>query len=95
MEEVTVDDTSCQIQKGISPNNDGRNDAFDLTALGVSHLGIFNRYGQEVYSYGNYTNQWHGQGSNGDELPTGVYFYMIKRSNGESKTGWVYINREE
>jgi gliding motility-associated-like protein len=90
-----VIDTNCDIQRGISPNEDGLNDNFDLTTLDVDHIGIFNRYGQEVYSHGAYTNQWHGQGSNGDELPTGTYFYMIERSNGEQITGWIYINREE
>ena len=93
--EVQVDSTTCLIPRGISPNGDGKNDSFDLTTLDVSMLKIFNRYGQEVYSKGNYTNEWIGQGSNGDELPSGTYFYMIKRVNGESKTGWVYINRQE
>lgn len=87
--------TYCFIQKGISPNGDDKNDSFDLSALNVKHLSIFNRYGQEVFTYGNYTSQWYGQNKNGDELPTGTYFYSIERENGESKTGWVYINREE
>lgn len=93
--EINVLDTSCSIQRGISPNGDGMNDSFDLTSLGVSKISIFNRYGKEVFSYGAYTNQWHGQTSNGDELPTGTYFYSLQRSNGESKTGWVYINRQQ
>jgi gliding motility-associated-like protein len=93
--EINVLDTSCTIQRGISPNGDGMNDSFDLTSLGVNKISIFNRYGKEVFSYGVYTNQWHGQGTNGDELPTGTYFYSIQRSNGESKTGWVYINRQQ
>jgi gliding motility-associated-like protein len=92
---VDVDETGCMIQRGISPNGDGLNDSFDLSAFNVTKLSIFNRYGKEVYSYGNYTNQWHGQGDGGSELPTGTYFYMIERLNGESTTGWVYINREE
>ncbi|MGV3460320.1 MAG: choice-of-anchor L domain-containing protein [Flavobacterium sp.] len=92
---VPVTDTTCTVQRGISPNNDGKNDNFDLTALGVTKLSIFNRYGQEVFTYGAYTNQWHGQGKGGDELPTGTYFYSFKRANGEEATGWVYINREE
>ena len=83
------------IPRGISPNGDGLNDQFDLSALGVKKLEIFNRYGQEVYNKSNYTNEWTGKGSNGDELPTGTYFYMIERTNGESKTGWVYLNRED
>jgi large repetitive protein len=93
---VLVEDTACDIPRGISPNNDGLNDNFDLAALDVKKLSIFNRYGQEVYNHGNgYTDQWGGQTNGGDELPTGTYFYMVERNNGESKTGWVYINREE
>jgi gliding motility-associated-like protein len=87
--------TACEIPRGISPNNDGFNDEFDLTSLGVRKISIFNRYGQEVYSKSNYTKEWHGQGKGGDELPTGTYFYMVERSTGESITGWVYINRQD
>jgi gliding motility-associated-like protein len=90
----TVTTTSCQIQKGISPGDAGDNNFFDLTALNVVHLSIFNRYGQEVFSYGNYTNEWGGQDNSGNELPTGTYFYSLERSNGETRTGWVYINRQ-
>ena len=95
-QEVIVDDTICEIPRGISPNNDGKNDAFDLTGYGVTKLAIFNRYGQEVYNHnGAYTDQFKGNAKNGDELPTGTYFYMIVRNTGESKTGWVYINRQD
>uniref|UniRef100_UPI00278BC366 choice-of-anchor L domain-containing protein n=1 Tax=Flavobacterium aerium TaxID=3037261 RepID=UPI00278BC366 len=90
---VVVDGTFCKIPKGISPNNDGLNDKFDLTGLGVRHLSIFNRYGTKVYSYSNYTDQWHGQSEKGNELPDGTYYYVIEKSTG-SETGWVYINRE-
>ena len=87
--------TSCLIQRGISPNGDEENDFFDLSTLDVEQLSIFNRYGQEVYTRSPYSDQWVGQTDSGDELPTGTYFYMIRRSNGEEITGWIYINREE
>ena len=91
-----VVNTQCFIQRGISPGNmDGDNDFFDLSTMDVRQLSIFNRYGQEVYSRSNYTNEWYGQTNSGDELPTGTYFYMIERDNGEQITGWIYINREE
>ncbi|MHA3789299.1 choice-of-anchor L domain-containing protein [Flavobacterium hauense] len=93
--EAQIDDTTCLIPRGISPNSDGFNDSFDLTTLDVTELKIFNRYGQEVYSKRDYTKEWVGQNKNGDELPSGTYFYMIERANGESKTGWVYINRQD
>lgn len=93
--EVTVETVNCSIPRGISPNGDGLNDEFDLTGFEVRELKIFNRYGQEVYSKSNYTKEWHGQGGNGNELPTGTYYYMIDRLNEKTITGWVYINREE
>ena len=92
---IVVDDTMCEVQKGISPNNDGLNDNFELTALNVRTISIFNRYGKEVYHKINYSNEWHGQTDGGDELPTGTYFYTFERTNGETKTGWIYINRQE
>ncbi|AWA29374.1 hypothetical protein HYN48_04325 [Flavobacterium magnum] len=90
---IDIDDISCIIQRGISPNNDTKNDSFDLTTLNVKHLSIFNRYGTVVYEFTNYTNQWVGQDNSGDELPDGTYFYVIDKADGEQKTGWVYINR--
>lgn len=93
--ELIVTETTCDIPRGISPNGDSNNDELDLTTLNVKKLVIFNRYGQEVYSKTNYTKEWQGQDSKGNELPTGTYFYMLERMQGESKTGWIYINRQE
>jgi gliding motility-associated-like protein len=91
-----ADSITCVIQKGISVNStpDGLNDCFDLEGFNVNKLSIFNRYGMKVYSRNDYTNQWCGQSDNGDELPDGTYYYVIERDNGETKTGWIYINKE-
>lgn len=91
----TPDSVACLIQKGISPNGDGDNENFNLSDFNVLKLSIFNRYGREVYSMANYTNQWHGQESNGNDLPTGTYFYSIEMRDQPAVTGWIYINREE
>jgi gliding motility-associated-like protein len=92
-ETITVNNISCIIQKGISPNNDTLNDFFDLSALNVKELFIYNRYGTEVYKFRNYTNQWYGQSNTGDELPDGTYFYIIHTVEGENISGWIFINR--
>ena len=91
----TIIDNPCKlIPKGISPNDDGDNDTFDLTGLGVKEVIIFNRYGTKVYSFsGNYTNQWKGSSDNGNDLPDGTYFYNIVKDNDVTIVGWVYINR--
>lgn len=90
-----VTSIACQIQKGISVNNDGFNDTFDLTGFDVKHLTIFNRLGMKVYSAANYVNGWGGKSDDGDELPDGTYFYVIDLNAGGTKTGWIYINRAQ
>ena len=94
---ITLDRIYCDIQKGISPNPnpDGKNDFFDLRLMNVQTLSIFNRYGTKVYSKGDYTNEWIGQTDSGSELPDGTYYYVIEfKNNQPTKTGWIYINRE-
>jgi len=93
--DFNVDSIACVIQKGISANNDGLNDSFDLSGFNVKKLSIFNRFGMKVYSKRDYTNEWKGKSDNGDELPDGTYYYVIERDNGETKTGWIYINRAQ
>ncbi|TDS50959.1 choice-of-anchor J domain-containing protein [Myroides indicus] len=89
----TIDYEDCPIPRGISPNNDGLNDVFDLTPHGVESIKIYNRWGTEVYSHGaGYTTQWHGQSKNGKQLPDGTYYYVI-HAHGKIRTGWVQINK--
>lgn len=91
-EEINITNTSCMIPKGVSPNNDGFNDTFDLTNLDVKHLIIYNRYGLKVYEANNYINEWHGQSDKGN-LPTGTYYYVITLQS-KTVTGWVYLQRK-
>lgn len=91
----SVNDLYCDIQRGISPNGDKLNDFFDLINLNVKKLIIYNRNGMEVFSKEQYTNEWIGQTNSGSELPDGTYYYVIDFNNqSETKTGWIYINRE-
>lgn len=90
-----ADSVNCFIQRGISPNDDGKNDFFDLTGFEVDSLSIFNRYGKEVYTMNNYTMQWYGQDTSGSLLADGTYYYAIKFKNQPVLTGWVYINKQE
>lgn len=91
-----VERSNCNIiPRGISPNGDGKNDSLDLTGYGVTRIFIYNRYGKEVYNFnGNYTNQWHGQTNDGNDLPDGTYFYSIAKNDGNEIVGWIYINKE-
>lgn len=89
----TVSFNDCPIPKGISPNGDGSNDRFDLSAHGVTSLVIYNRYGAEVFAFqGSYTDQWNGRNQKGNGLPDGTYYYVIV-AHGKTRTGWVQINK--
>ena len=94
---------NCVITQGISPGvTPGFNDCLDLQFLsertGITSLELFNRYGRSIYRENNYVSSWCGQSSNGDELPTGTYYYVIKLDGedtvfGRMQTGWIYLNR--
>jgi len=96
---VTVDETfltdTCVIPEVITPNGDGKNDYFDLSGFDVSSLEIFNRNGIKIYSRGSYLNEFNGISDNGDELPTGTYFYVMRYRGSEVRSAWLYINREK
>ncbi|PKG50695.1 fibronectin type III domain-containing protein [Olleya sp. 1-3] len=91
---VTVDELeTCIIPQGISPNGDGINDRFDLSSFDVQSLEIYNRNGTLVYSKNNYISEWGGQADNGDMLPVGTYYYVMKYQGTKTKAAWVYINK--
>lgn len=95
---------NCVISQGISPNGDGFNDILDLEFLadrtgGINKLQVYNRLGTLVFEQSNYVNEWAGQDKNGNELPTGTYFYVMDFLNedavyGAQATGWIYLNKE-
>jgi gliding motility-associated-like protein len=83
---------SVAVPNSFTPNGDGFNDQFvvkGLAAFPESSLNIFNRWGNEVYSTADYLNNW-----TGDDLPDGVYFYVLKLSNGEALSGDITLKRK-
>ncbi|MDR6302008.1 T9SS type B sorting domain-containing protein [Mesonia maritima] len=95
---------NCVITQGISPGNlDGFNDCLDLTFLndrsGIAKLTLFNRYGRIIYEETDYVNSWCGQDQDGNDLPTGTYYYVIQLDQNDpvfenNIKGWIYVNRE-
>jgi gliding motility-associated-like protein len=92
-----VNTTVVVVPSGFTPNGDGINDLFVITALDnfdQVELFVYNRYGNLVYESQQYENDWDGTSSkNGMELPDGTYYYVIQLDGEAQRNGYVYINR--
>ena len=70
------------IPSGFTPNNDGKNDKWEIQGLALypdAVVTVYNRWGEKVYQAKNYyTNAWNGL-YKGLMIP-GVYIYVIKLS---------------
>ena len=90
-----------EIFTGISPNNDGKNDFFNIQYIDLiepeNTVTIYNRWGDIVFEVSNYNNNdrvFRGVSDNGKDLPTGTYFYKIEFQSGlEAKTGFLSLKR--
>ena len=90
---------------GISANNDGSNDVFQIDCITMfpnNNVKIFNRAGVLVYEEDGYDNEnfvFSGRGLNGlylagEELPDGTYFYIIDKGDGSRPvTGYLELIR--
>jgi gliding motility-associated-like protein len=74
-----------------TPNQDNVNDVFVVKGLekypGTSLL-IVNRWGKTEAEFSDYQNNW-----DGSNLEEGVYFYTIRRSDGQEFSGFVELKR--
>ncbi|WP_299121492.1 gliding motility-associated C-terminal domain-containing protein [uncultured Winogradskyella sp.] len=101
-DDATVEISGCLlIPEGLSPNNDGRNDALIIPCIEdypENTLKIYNRYGTQIYEASNYLNTWDGRANMGFPdssklLPVGTYFYVLDiKGFQKPKVGYVYLN---
>ncbi len=86
-----------EMPTGFSPNGDGANDNFiirGLDAYPANTFVIVNRWGNVVYDRLNYRNDWNGENAQGQPLPDGTYFAILKVNNGErTLQGYVDLRR--
>jgi gliding motility-associated-like protein len=84
------------IPNAFSPNGDGINDTWNITALNTYtdfDFAVFNRYGQLVYQSKSYNQPWNGT-YNGKALPAGTYYYVLNLRNAlPMQKGYIVILR--
>lgn len=69
-----------KIPNAFTPNGDGKNDTWRIPGLEEyrnATVQVFNRWGQVVFKSVGYSIPWNGV-MNGNQLPTGAYYYVIK-----------------
>jgi gliding motility-associated-like protein len=81
----------------ITPNGDNSNDAWivpDVDYFTENHLSIYNRWNNLVFEESPYLNDWKGVNTKGENLPDGVYYYVLDLKNGKNPyVGFIVINR--
>jgi gliding motility-associated-like protein len=84
---VITGDTSYVFTNGLTPNDDGRNDYLVFRAVSVedceinyakSEIIIYNRWGDIVFEASPYNNKWGGKNRNDQDLPPGVYYFVLR-----------------
>jgi len=99
---LTIENCPPYIPQGFSPNNDTKNDWFNIQGLydifTEHQLQIYNRYGVLIFE-GNNDKPWYGKinrglNNTGNRVPVGTYFYILNLNdpNYEPFMGWVYVN---
>lgn len=73
-----------------SPNGDGNNETFHIINVDQynNDLYVYNRWGSKVYTSRNYKNQWDGDG-----VPDGTYYYVLRIDDGREFSGHVTLLR--
>jgi gliding motility-associated-like protein len=92
-----------EIYNAVSPNNDGLNDIFYIEYINLipetqnNTVSIFNRWGSKVFEVEDYNNNdkvFKGLNENGNELPSGTYFYKIAFDSGKKQiSGYLALKR--
>jgi gliding motility-associated-like protein len=76
-----------EIPQIVTPNNDSKNDTWEIgyyAKYPSVSVQIFNRLGNQVYkSPQPYMDDWEGKNKEGDYIPTGTYYYILDKGNGE------------
>jgi gliding motility-associated-like protein len=100
---IATTDCPPWIPEGFSPNNDGKNDLFEISGLlnifPQHEILIYSRKGNLIYRGNNDTGFWDGTSNVGllyeGPVPTGVYYYVLNLNHPDHELfmGWVYLNK--
>lgn len=86
MTEVKVVEPVFEIPNVFTPNNDGKNDFFNIVTNGlvtIQEFRVYNRWGKMIYNNDNPAEGWDGR-DGGDPAPSEVYVYRMVLQIGDN-----------
>ena len=96
---VLEDPSIINIPNVFSPNNDGQNDLFIVTSIGIKEFdcAIYDRWGLKMTDFSSVETGWDGRTDAGAKASDGTYFYVIKAIGFDNKiydkTGYILLTR--
>jgi len=99
LEEFVYVIQTLYIPNVFTPNGDGINDAFHITAGNMKEfdLEIYNRWGEKIFESKSPNNDWTGTSDAGVKEAEGTYYYILKAVDYENKSynlkGYVELIR--
>lgn len=85
---VTISESKLEMPNAFSPNGDGINDIYKAKdgyqSIVEFHAYIFNRWGQQLYSWDNPAGGWDGK-YKGKDVKQGVYFVLVKAKGADGR----------
>jgi gliding motility-associated-like protein len=88
--------SDLKIYNGFSPNGDGRNEEFILKLSGryTATLIILDSWGGEVLTTTGVDEvRWDGNNKNGNPVPEGTYYFILKEPGVAERTGYIELRR--
>jgi gliding motility-associated-like protein len=96
---VALSEVQYSIPNVFTPNGDGTNDYFIITATGLRdfHCEIYDRWGVLIAEWNDAAGGWDGHTTSGMEATDGVYYYIMRLTDYSDKVteekGFVHLIR--
>jgi gliding motility-associated-like protein len=94
------ENTPVNIPEAISPNGDGLNDVYEVVKrlpTDVVRFEVYSRNQVLVFQDFDYQNTFNGTGNMrgfmGNNLPDGIYFFLVSVNGAKGIPGYLIINR--